>query len=222
MLGVEKGGRGRAGGDGLGPHPPDAASFEQRLHELVELGDPDHARPQRPGERRLLVSMLGRVVAGAEPVAADDRHDDEPPQTRAGAERLEVARGGGEEPCRRRLPGGGCVRRATTQSTPASAPARPSPLIRSTPSAREIGTTSPRAASSSTRWRPSRPVAPATATFAPGTRGAATASAVELSRVPAPRARARFGPAGPRVFRSSSNGRSWRSPAQPTRSHAQA
>src|SRR6266571_1673814 len=49
-------------------------------------------------------------------------------------------------------------------STPASAAARPSPVMTSTPLEREIGTTScPCASSTSTTCRPTRPVAPATA-----------------------------------------------------------
>jgi hypothetical protein len=49
-------------------------------------------------------------------------------------------------------------------STPSSAAARPSPVITSTPVARDIATTScPPPASTSTTCRPTRPVAPATA-----------------------------------------------------------
>ena len=62
--------------------------------------------------------------------------------------------------------GDGWVVASTIASTPASASARPSPLITSTPCEREIETTSkPRASSAPTAWRPTRPVAPATATL---------------------------------------------------------
>src|SRR5919198_2405379 len=62
--------------------------------------------------------------------------------------------------------GEGPVAVSTTHSTPSRASARPSPVITSTPLEREIRTTSwPRASSTSTTWRPTLPVAPATATF---------------------------------------------------------
>ncbi|HXJ66560.1 MAG TPA: hypothetical protein VNN79_22600 [Actinomycetota bacterium] len=48
--------------------------------------------------------------------------------------------------------------------TPSSAAASPSPVTTSIPVARDMGTTSwPRSVSTSTTWRPARPVAPATA-----------------------------------------------------------
>jgi hypothetical protein len=55
---------------------------------------------------------------------------------------------------------------STMDSTPASASLRPSPVTTSTPVARDIGTTSwPASSTTSTTWRPTLPVAAATATF---------------------------------------------------------
>jgi hypothetical protein len=60
--------------------------------------------------------------------------------------------------------GEGPVAASIMLSTPDRASARPSPVITSTPREREIATTScPRSPSTSTAWRPTRPVAPATA-----------------------------------------------------------
>src|SRR4051794_24828635 len=65
--------------------------------------------------------------------------------------------------------GEGPVAASTTDSTPASASARPSPVITSTPVARDIGTASwPPASSASTTCLPTLPVAPATATLMSG------------------------------------------------------
>src|SRR5919106_3403578 len=58
------------------------------------------------------------------------------------------------------------VAASTTHSTPARASLRPSPVTTSTPVDRDIGTTSwPASSSTSTVWRPTLPVAPATAIF---------------------------------------------------------
>src|SRR5690348_13965291 len=63
--------------------------------------------------------------------------------------------------------GDGPVVTSMTTSTPASAAARPSPVITSTPFERDIRTTScPPPRSTSTTCRPTRPVAPATAILA--------------------------------------------------------
>src|SRR6266571_1626143 len=60
--------------------------------------------------------------------------------------------------------GEGPLATSMTHSTPARASARPSPLITSTPSERDIWTTScPSAVRTSTTCRPTLPVAPATA-----------------------------------------------------------
>jgi hypothetical protein len=56
-----------------------------------------------------------------------------------------------------------------TQPAPANAVARPFPVITSTPSERDIGTTSyPRSVSTATTCWPTLPVAPATAIFGCG------------------------------------------------------
>src|SRR6266511_3891822 len=62
--------------------------------------------------------------------------------------------------------GEGCVATSMMVATPASASASPSPVTTSTPWEREIATTScPLSSSTSTTWRPTLPVAPATAIF---------------------------------------------------------
>jgi hypothetical protein len=60
--------------------------------------------------------------------------------------------------------GDGPVAASMMQSTPVRARSRPTAVMTSRPWFREIGTTPcPRSSRTSTTWRPSRPVAPATA-----------------------------------------------------------
>ena len=77
----------------------------------MELGGADDLRRDRTGERRLLVRVLGRVVAGAETFAADDRDDDDPVHTGPSPGRLQVRRHRREEALRRLL-----VRRRSVRS----------------------------------------------------------------------------------------------------------
>jgi hypothetical protein len=73
---------------------------------------------------------------------------------------------GGEEFRGRPLAGEGPVAASMTHSTPDRAPARPTPVITSTPLERDIATMScPPALSTSTTWLPTLPVAPTTAIF---------------------------------------------------------
>ena len=159
------------GRDQLGAHVGQVAHLalgaplHERPHELVELRGTQHLDRERAGEHGLLVGVLRGVVAAGEPVGADDGHHDDPPDpgplarppagcgSRSGRTPWPPPRRTSASSPRRR-----CV------STPVRASARPSPVMMSTPRARDIGTTSwPRASRTSTTWRPTRPVAPATA-----------------------------------------------------------
>src|SRR5215218_5492916 len=69
---------------------------------------------------------------------------------------------------------------STTESTPARASLRPSPVTTSTPVDRDMVTTSwPAASSTSTVWRPTLPVAPATAIFLSSCMSASSVEAVQ-------------------------------------------
>src|SRR5262249_32772776 len=154
----------------LGAHPrhvghvAPGAPLHELGDELVELRGADHVGWDGPGQHGLLVCDFRGAVAGGEPVGADDGHHDDPPHPSLLAGLLEVAGRGGEEFHGARCSGDGPVAASMTASTPARAAARPSPVMTSTPSERDIGTTSyPRSVSTPAAWRPTLPVAPATA-----------------------------------------------------------
>src|SRR5919201_646589 len=74
---------------------------DELLDELMELRCPQDLCRNRAGYERLLVRDLCRVVAGPEPVAADDRHHDDAPHAGFFAGVLQVPSGRPEKRGRR-------------------------------------------------------------------------------------------------------------------------
>jgi hypothetical protein len=137
-----------SGRDRLGEHPRhkvDRAELhlpEDLLGELVELGGAEDRPRNGPGRHELLLQGLARVVAEGGAVAADDR-EGEVVADAGGPGRRQEVRGDAAEEGRETV--ADCVptdAASTTTSTPASAGARPAPVVRSTPVERASTTTS--------------------------------------------------------------------------------
>jgi hypothetical protein len=82
-----------------------SAPVDELSDELVELRRAQDPGRDRPRQRRSLVGLLRRAVAGREPIDPDDRHHDDPLHAGTLADLLQIPRGRGEELGRRLLLG---------------------------------------------------------------------------------------------------------------------